>query len=77
MLHSSGGASSHTVPLSTRPEMACSSVALVAKGHTGALFLLIVIFGAALAKGLGDMWWFCKVDLKVGRSGGDYGGAAS
>ena len=55
MRHSSGGESSRTVPLSMRPVIACSRIPLVAKGHTGALFLLIEIFGATLEKGLGDM----------------------
>jgi len=53
--HSPGGESSRTVPLSMRPVIPCSRAPLVAKDHTGALFLLIAIFGAALGKGLGDM----------------------
>ncbi len=47
--------SSRTMPLFLSPVRACSRTPLVAKGHTGALFLLIVIFGAALGKGLMDM----------------------
>ncbi len=38
------------------PAIASSRVPLVAKGHTGALFLLIEIFGAAFGKGLGNMY---------------------
>ncbi len=55
MVQSTPGVNSSTEPFSMRTETARSSVALVAKGHTGALFLLIAIFGAALEKGLGDM----------------------
>ena len=59
MRHSSGGVSSSTVPLSMRPEIARSRVALVAKGQTGALLILIATFGAALEKGLGNMQREC------------------
>ena len=50
-----GGESSWTVPLSMRLASACSSMGLVVKGHTGALFLLSVMVVAALLVDLLDM----------------------
>jgi len=66
MRQSSGGVSSWTVSLSMRVEIARSRVALVAKGQTGALFLLNAIFGAALEKGLGSMKRECEKSLLSG-----------
>ena len=55
MVQSSPGMNSSTVPFSMRAETARSRVALVAKGHTGALFLLSEIVEAALSLGFPDM----------------------
>ncbi len=53
--HPTGGESSWTVPLSTKMASACSRTSLVAKGHTGALFLLSELVEEALSKDLPDM----------------------
>ncbi len=68
MRHSSGGESSSIDPSPMRMRRACSHRDLVAKGQTGALFLLGVD-----AEG---MAWFLMGSLDIGRWEDEEGGGA-